>query len=88
MSAYEETIGMFAIFIKNAFRVKIVNSFNRSWLVENINCTLSHFDWIMEGLDPTLPMCENNTKSFEVIKVRIEHFVNKLRNGHARALHK
>lgn len=54
-------------------------------MVETINCTLSHFDWIMEGVPYPLPPCENNTKSLEVIKVSCKH-VYKLLNGPQRVI--
>ena len=42
-------------------------------MIEIINCTLDDFAWVMEGADPVMPRCKNQSESYAAIKASLEY---------------
>lgn len=40
----------------------------RNDMIKMINCTLDDYAWVMEGADPPVPRCQNQSESYATIK--------------------
>ena len=38
-----------------------------------INCTVDDYAWVMEGADPPVPRCQNQSESYATIKASYEY---------------
>ena len=42
-------------------------------MIKMINCTVDDYAWVMEGADPPVPRCQNQSESYATIKASYEY---------------
>ena len=53
--------------------IKFSPHLNRNDMIKMINCTLDDYAWVMEGADPPVPRCQNQSESYATIKASYEY---------------
>ena len=43
-------------------------------MIKKINCTLDGYDWVMAGADAPVSRCQNQTKSYGLMKARNDYY--------------